>query len=58
LLWQTTDLTALEAKLGPGQLEEVIQQSKAELSLAKRMTHWKPWEPLANEPPSGQWDWP
>uniref|UniRef100_A0A6F9DMN0 NADH dehydrogenase [ubiquinone] 1 alpha subcomplex subunit 5 n=1 Tax=Phallusia mammillata TaxID=59560 RepID=A0A6F9DMN0_9ASCI len=54
----TPDLNQLEEKLRPGQLEEAIELAKSELSLAKNLVRWKPWEPLISEPPEGQWEWP
>ncbi|XP_038061768.1 NADH dehydrogenase [ubiquinone] 1 alpha subcomplex subunit 5-like [Patiria miniata] len=48
----------LETKINSGQIEEVIRQAEAELSLARKMVEWKPWEPLTDEAPSGQWKWP
>ncbi|CAK8681546.1 NADH dehydrogenase [ubiquinone] 1 alpha subcomplex subunit 5-like [Clavelina lepadiformis] len=55
---ETPDLVQLEEKWGAGQLEEVIEQAKSELTLARKMNKWKPWEPLVTAPPPGQWDWP
>ena len=54
----TKSADVLETKLNAGQLEEVIQEAKAELYLARRMNNWKPWEYSAAEPPQGQWKWP
>uniref|UniRef100_A0A0B8RU91 NADH dehydrogenase [ubiquinone] 1 alpha subcomplex subunit 5 n=1 Tax=Philothamnus irregularis TaxID=1899461 RepID=A0A0B8RU91_9SAUR len=48
----------LENKLNSGQLEEVILQAEYELSLAKKMLKYRPWEPLVEEPPENQWKWP
>jgi len=52
------DIQKLEAKINSGQIEEVISQAKDELSLARKMLEWKPWEPLTGEAPPGQWKWP
>ncbi|KAG0720000.1 NADH dehydrogenase [ubiquinone] 1 alpha subcomplex subunit 5 [Chionoecetes opilio] len=52
------DREKLEKAINGGQLEEVVQQAENELSLARKMLDWKPWEPLVQEPPQGQWKWP
>ncbi|KAG0712411.1 NADH dehydrogenase [ubiquinone] 1 alpha subcomplex subunit 5 [Chionoecetes opilio] len=55
---QEPDREKLEKAINGGQLEEVVQQAENELSLARKMLDWKPWEPLVQEPPQGQWKWP
>uniref|UniRef100_A0A2D4NE01 NADH dehydrogenase [ubiquinone] 1 alpha subcomplex subunit 5 n=1 Tax=Micrurus spixii TaxID=129469 RepID=A0A2D4NE01_9SAUR len=52
------DVQRLENKLNSGQIEEVILQAENELSLAKKMLKYRPWEPLVEEPPENQWKWP
>ncbi|XP_003789827.1 NADH dehydrogenase [ubiquinone] 1 alpha subcomplex subunit 5 [Otolemur garnettii] len=52
------DVNKLEDKLQGGQIEEVILQAEYELSLARKMMQWKPWEPLVEEAPANQWKWP
>ncbi|KAI7792136.1 NADH dehydrogenase [ubiquinone] 1 alpha subcomplex subunit 5 [Triplophysa rosa] len=52
------DVEKLEKKLNCGQIEEIIAQAEAELSLSRKMTEWKPWEPLVEEAPANQWKWP
>ncbi|NXE76055.1 NDUA5 dehydrogenase, partial [Cochlearius cochlearius] len=58
LVQTETDVQKLEDKLNSGHIEEVIVQAENELSLARKMIQWKPWEPLVEEPPSDQWRWP
>ncbi|XP_030856254.1 NADH dehydrogenase [ubiquinone] 1 alpha subcomplex subunit 5 [Strongylocentrotus purpuratus] len=48
----------VEQKLNAGQIEEVVLQAEAELSLARKMAAWKSWEPLRGDAPPGQWKWP
>lgn len=55
---QEPDLTKLEKAINAGQIEEVIVQAEKELSLARKMLEWKAWEPLVQDPPKGQWQWP
>ncbi|XP_051247680.1 NADH dehydrogenase [ubiquinone] 1 alpha subcomplex subunit 5 [Dicentrarchus labrax] len=52
------DVEKLEQKINCGQIEEVIFQAECELALSRKMSEWKPWEPLVEEPPPNQWKWP
>ncbi|NP_001013474.1 NADH dehydrogenase [ubiquinone] 1 alpha subcomplex subunit 5 [Danio rerio] len=52
------DVGKLEKKINAGQIEEVIAQAEAELSLSRKMVEWKAWEPLIEEAPANQWKWP
>ncbi|XP_054751610.2 NADH dehydrogenase [ubiquinone] 1 alpha subcomplex subunit 5-like [Lytechinus pictus] len=52
------DVQKVEQKLNAGQIEEVVLQAEAELSLARKMADWKAWEPLRGDAPPGQWKWP
>ncbi|XP_073184340.1 NADH dehydrogenase [ubiquinone] 1 alpha subcomplex subunit 5 isoform X2 [Lepidochelys kempii] len=36
----------------------MVKTAESELSLARKMVQWKPWEPLVEEPPTDQWRWP
>ncbi|KAL0094569.1 NADH dehydrogenase 1 alpha subcomplex subunit 5 NDUFA5 [Phycomyces blakesleeanus] len=53
----TENLEEIEAKLGAGQIEEVIIQAEEELKLVGKMAEWKPWEALETPAPEGQWDY-
>ncbi|CAI8007590.1 NADH dehydrogenase [ubiquinone] 1 alpha subcomplex subunit 5 [Geodia barretti] len=53
-----TNISAIEEKIGCGQVEELIEQAERELALAHKMEEWGPWQPLVSEPPPGQWKWP
>ncbi|KAI8771591.1 NADH dehydrogenase [ubiquinone] 1 alpha subcomplex subunit 5 [Biomphalaria glabrata] len=53
-----TDVQKLEEKINCGQIEEVIKQAERELTLARKMLEWKPWEPLVGQAPPNQWKWP
>jgi NADH dehydrogenase (ubiquinone) 1 alpha subcomplex subunit 5 len=52
------DPQELENKINSGQIEQVIKEAEYELSLARKMVEWKPWEPLVGQPPKDQWRWP
>ncbi|XP_027461055.1 NADH dehydrogenase [ubiquinone] 1 alpha subcomplex subunit 5-like isoform X2 [Zalophus californianus] len=52
------DVKKLEDQLQGGQLAEGILEAANEVSLAGKMIHWKPREPLVEEPPVNQWKWP
>ncbi|KAB0795106.1 hypothetical protein PPYR_11945 [Photinus pyralis] len=58
VLSSTTDINQVEQTIGCGQVEELIVQAENELILARKMLNWKPWEPLCQAAPAGQWDWP
>ncbi|KAL3683186.1 hypothetical protein R1sor_001208 [Riccia sorocarpa] len=38
------DWREIEKRVGNGQVEQLIQQAKDELTLIPKMTEWKPWE--------------
>merc|ERR1712036_188694 len=40
------------------QIEEALQQARAELQLATDMLQYNIWEPLVEAAPEGQWKWP
>ena len=49
------NIILIEEKINCGQIEEVIVQAKDELSLAEKFIEFKPWEPLEEIAPPGQW---
>jgi NADH dehydrogenase (ubiquinone) 1 alpha subcomplex subunit 5 len=63
----TEDTNAIEAQIGQGLVEEVIDAAQKELVLVEKMKQWKPywdlgvtlltsrWEKLEVEAPEGQW---
>jgi NADH dehydrogenase (ubiquinone) 1 alpha subcomplex subunit 5 len=62
----TEDRDAIEAQVGQGLVEELIDAAEKELLLSEKMKMWKPydrsirwlifrWEKLEVEPPEGQW---
>lgn len=58
IVQQNPTVEAVEEKIGCGQIEELLIQANNEISLAKDMLKWKPWENLMDEPPAHQWTWP
>ena len=58
VLSSNKEVAKVEERIGCGQVEELIIQAENELILARKMLNWKPWEPLIQKAPSGQWDWP
>lgn len=53
-----TDWKKIEDEIKGGQIEELIIQAENELSLARKVMAWKPWEPLTTKPEPDQWKWP
>ncbi|KAJ3215183.1 hypothetical protein HDU67_000751 [Dinochytrium kinnereticum] len=45
----------IEERIDNGQIEELIQQAQDELNLLSQMENLKPWEPLEEAAPPGQW---
>ncbi|XP_049296857.1 NADH dehydrogenase [ubiquinone] 1 alpha subcomplex subunit 5 [Anopheles funestus] len=54
----TPNILEIEQKINCGQVEELIVQAENELTLARKMLGWKPWEPLVKQAPASQWAWP
>ncbi|KAJ7070991.1 ETC complex I subunit conserved region-domain-containing protein [Mycena amicta] len=52
-----TDVAAVEKGLGEGIIEESLLIAVDELKLAAQMVDWKAWEPLAEKPAPGQWEY-
>ncbi|GAA5995174.1 hypothetical protein JCM5350_001859 [Sporobolomyces pararoseus] len=50
------EIEAIEAKIGAGLIEEVIEQAEGELQLAGKMIEWKAWEDLEAPAAPGQWE--
>ena len=46
----TSDLSAIEAQLGAGQVEQLIQQAQDELDLIPKMAAARVWEPYEGSP--------
>uniref|UniRef100_A0A915I4M8 NADH dehydrogenase [ubiquinone] 1 alpha subcomplex subunit 5 n=1 Tax=Romanomermis culicivorax TaxID=13658 RepID=A0A915I4M8_ROMCU len=58
LILSEPDVEKLEDKIGMGQIEEVLEQARHELELARTMAKYRPWEPLVSREPEGQYAWP
>ncbi|KAJ7706133.1 ETC complex I subunit conserved region-domain-containing protein [Mycena rosella] len=52
-----TDIAAVEKGLGEGIIEESLLIAVDELRLSAEMLEWKAWEPLAEKPAPGQWEY-
>ncbi|GAA5848693.1 hypothetical protein JCM5353_000251 [Sporobolomyces roseus] len=50
------EIEQVEARIGAGLIEEVIEQARGELQLAGKMVEWKAWEDLEAPAAPGQWD--
>ncbi|KAJ1995008.1 hypothetical protein H4R33_000023 [Dimargaris cristalligena] len=50
-----SDVAQLEASVNGGQIEELIMAAEDELKLIPKMAEAKPWEPLQEPAPTGQW---
>ncbi|GAA5907963.1 complex I NDUFA5 subunit family protein [Sporobolomyces salmoneus] len=50
------EIEAVEARIGAGVIEEVLEQAQGELQLAGKMIEWKAWEDLETPAVPGQWD--
>ncbi|KAJ7900397.1 ETC complex I subunit conserved region-domain-containing protein [Mycena olivaceomarginata] len=51
------DIAAAEKALDEGVIEESLLIAIDELKLASQMIEWKAWEPLAEKPEPGQWEY-
>ncbi|KAJ1642092.1 hypothetical protein IWQ61_010669, partial [Dispira simplex] len=52
---KTEDVTEIEKIVGAGQIEELINAAETELRLIPYLAEVKPWEPLEEPAPEGQW---
>ncbi|KNC74952.1 hypothetical protein SARC_12512 [Sphaeroforma arctica JP610] len=52
------DPILIENEIDCGQIEEIVLQAKAELSLANKMLNWEAWKPNEHKVPPKQWQWP
>eukprot|EP00123_Amoebidium_parasiticum_P004143 comp15425_c0_seq1/m.12379 comp15425_c0_seq1/g.12379 ORF comp15425_c0_seq1/g.12379 comp15425_c0_seq1/m.12379 type:complete len:116 (-) comp15425_c0_seq1:81-428(-) len=48
----------IEQTIDCGCAEELIAQAKRELGLIEKVKEWKIWEPLVQQAPAKQWQWP
>ncbi|XP_043471533.1 NADH dehydrogenase [ubiquinone] 1 alpha subcomplex subunit 5 [Leptopilina heterotoma] len=53
-----SNVDSIENKIECGQVEELIIQAQNELVLARKMLEYKPWQPLIQQEPKNQWEWP
>lgn len=53
----TTNAAEIEAKIGAGQVEELIVQAEDELKLMEKMKEWRAWEPIEVPEPPKQVSW-
>ncbi|KAJ3160399.1 hypothetical protein HDU86_000733 [Geranomyces michiganensis] len=51
------DVETIERELRAGQIEELIYQAEDELKLIPQLIKYKPWEPLEEPAPPGQWEY-
>ncbi|XP_017876203.1 NADH dehydrogenase [ubiquinone] 1 alpha subcomplex subunit 5 [Ceratina calcarata] len=58
ILQQSPNVADIEAKIGQGQIEEIIVHAQNELALMKDIVEQKPWENLIEKAPPHQWTWP
>ncbi|KIJ38461.1 hypothetical protein M422DRAFT_258829 [Sphaerobolus stellatus SS14] len=51
------DVAKVEQEIDQGQIEEILVAAQDEMKLVDNMLQWKPWEPLEEQPLSGQWEY-